>query len=264
MNAKRSWMRFVAAAGVTLIATAGPVAATDASPADRGTQSPGTQDLLVQVVPLEQVRHRVEPRLVRRPVSPDLVRRRTGRRALRVRVWTSAGDGSLVFPGEDMRVHFRVNRSAYVVVYDIDTRGRVRLLFPEFPGDDGYVRGGRTLRIPGRRAGYRLMVTGPPGVERIVALASNRPLVGRWRRIARREGLLDAACVPAPLVPVPRVQAEGDVVLGAAGFHAGFVAGPQPNLVRSPLRPRLIRVPSRRRILAWDETWFEVGSRWWR
>ena len=171
---------------------------------------------------------RVEPKLVRAP-EPKLIRVPIEDVSdLRVRVWTEPGEGSLVLPGENVSVRFRTDDDAYVVVYVIDTRGRVRVLFPENPYDDGFVRGGNVVRLPGRGAGYRLMVSGPAGVERIVAMASDRPLVGRWQRFA----------------DVDAIRQDG--LLG-------------PRLVKAPVKPNLIPVPIDRDGVARDETWLRVG-----
>lgn len=170
---------------------------------------------------------RMEPKLARVP-KPELIRVPIEDvNDLRVRVWTEPGEGALVFPGEDVKVRFRVDGDAYVVVYDIDTMGRVLVLFPESPYDDGFVRGGRVVRLPERGADYRLMVSGPAGVERIVALASERPLVGRWRWLAENTNF-----------------DRHDDMLG-------------PRLVRMPGDPSL--VPIGRSGVARDETWLRVG-----
>jgi hypothetical protein len=172
--------------------------------------------------------NRVEPKLVRVP-EPTLVRVPIEDvNELRVRVWTEPGEGALVFPGEDVKVRFRVDEDAYVVVYDVDTMGRVRVLFPEDPYDDGFVRGGQVVRLPGRGAGYRLLVSGPAGVERIVALASDRSLMGRWQRFA-----------------------DSDVIRLDGSLS--------PRLVKTPVKPNLIPVPVGRGGVARDETWLRVG-----
>ena len=47
-----------------------------------------------------------------------------------------------------MIVHTRTRHDAYVAVYNIDTAGRISLLFPQ-RGDDGFVPGRTTLTLPG-------------------------------------------------------------------------------------------------------------------
>ncbi len=217
-----------------------------AVPAFAGSVAPAASRVEATVVPVGQGTY-----------APDLVRVPVGR-DLDVQVWTDAGDGGLVRIGETMNVNFRTSRDAYVAVYDIDPAGNARLLFPEDPRDDGYVRGGRTVSLPGRGAGYRLMVTGPSGSERIVAVASDRPLAGRWREFAE-EDLRDASYRGAD-----RGRRSYAVGVGAVLDSRG---GPTVNVhgvVRSdsrlaPVSPQLVRVPVRDAVSR-DETWFEVTA----
>jgi hypothetical protein len=95
---------------------------------------------------------------------------------LDIEVWINKADGSTYYPGEDIRVYFRASRDCYVVVYDLDTRGYVNILYPYSPEDDRYVEGGRVYRIPGRYDDYSLTVDGPSGVEYIQAVAFYEPL----------------------------------------------------------------------------------------
>jgi|GEM_PF-5648226 len=154
------------------------------------------------------------------------------RHGLFVDVWTDVGEGGVARRGESVRVYFRVNRDAYVTVYDIDTRGRRTRLFPRRGDGDGYVPGGRSVALPDPYDDYRLVVTGPRGTERIVAVASDRP------RIGRRD--------------VFRGDRPGSFRVGTNGLR--------PVLVEDgPLRLRRVPRSSRRAI---DETWFRV--RGWR
>ncbi len=92
-------------------------------------------------------------------------------RYLDVEVWTNHLDGDY-HVGDDITIHFRTNRDAFVAIYSIDTRGRVNLLFPSLPGGDNFVYGGATYRLPGPDDDFDLVVTGPEGVENIQVIAS--------------------------------------------------------------------------------------------
>jgi|GEM_PF-2974640 len=92
-----------------------------------------------------------------------------------VKVWVDKGDKATYEPGEDIRVYFRTNRDAYVIVYNIDTRGNVHLLYPYEYRDSRFVEGNRPYRIPGLRDDYYLKVNGPQGTERIVVIATREP-----------------------------------------------------------------------------------------
>lgn len=95
---------------------------------------------------------------------------------LDIELWSDKGDGSTYYPGEDIRVYFRASRDCYVVVYNLDTKGYVNILYPYNSSDERYVEGGRVYKIPGRNDDYSLTVDGPSGTEYIQAVASYEPL----------------------------------------------------------------------------------------
>ena len=91
-----------------------------------------------------------------------------------VEIWTGRGTGSVYRPGERVDVFMQPDYDCFVIVYDIDTDGNLRLLFPYDSRDDGFVRGGEIYRLGmGRSGGYR--VTGPSGVEYVHVLSSFEP-----------------------------------------------------------------------------------------
>jgi hypothetical protein len=92
----------------------------------------------------------------------------------RVEIWTDRGTGGVYRVGDDVEVCFRADRDCYVLVYEIDTDGYLRLLFPYQCGGDGYVEGGVVYRL-GRGYFGKYYVTGPSGIEYIHALAALRP-----------------------------------------------------------------------------------------
>lgn len=100
----------------------------------------------------------------------------TPNQGLDIDVWINKGEGSTYHPGDDIRIYFRASRDCYVVVYNLDTRGYVNVLYPYSSEDDRYVEGGRVYGIPGRYDDYSLTVDGPSGVEYIQAVASYEPL----------------------------------------------------------------------------------------
>jgi hypothetical protein len=90
---------------------------------------------------------------------------------LEIDVWVDNEDG-IYYEGEDISIYFQADRDCHVIIYSIDTRGEVNLLYPSEPWDDGFVRGGEVYRIPDRVADYNLIVSGPEGIEHIQAVAS--------------------------------------------------------------------------------------------
>ena len=92
-------------------------------------------------------------------------------RYLDAEVWTNHNDGEY-YEGDNIVIHYRVNRDAFVVIYTVDTRGRVNILFPANPTDDNFVNGGTTYHLPSDWDDYDLVITGPEGVENIQIIAS--------------------------------------------------------------------------------------------
>jgi hypothetical protein len=92
-------------------------------------------------------------------------------RYLDAEVWSNHSDGEY-YEGDNIVIKFRVNRDAFVAIYTIDTRGRVKLLFPADPGQDNFVYGGITNSLPGSDDDYDLVITGPEGLEHIQMIAS--------------------------------------------------------------------------------------------
>jgi hypothetical protein len=107
--------------------------------------------------------------------SYGVTHRVIGRPELDVKVWVDKGEGSVYHPGDDMKIYFQASRDCYVVIYSIDTRGYVHLLYPVDSTDDFYVQGQRIYRIPDRFDDYDLTVDGPEGMEYLQAVASLEP-----------------------------------------------------------------------------------------
>ena len=103
-------------------------------------------------------------------------------RYMDVEVWTNHADGEY-YVGDDIAIHFRSSRDAFVAIYSVDSRGRVNLLFPSTAGEDNFVLGGETYRIPGDNWDYDLEVSGPDGIENIQIIASRERFpIPNWYR----------------------------------------------------------------------------------
>ena len=109
-------------------------------------------------------------------VNDELMKVRTHGYPVEIEIWVDKGEDATYREGEEVRVRFRTDSDCYVVIYDIDTEGFLNLLYPDYPGDDGFVEGGVIHRLPHPGARYELLAEGPPGVEYIAAVASEFPL----------------------------------------------------------------------------------------
>lgn len=93
---------------------------------------------------------------------------------LDVEVWTDRGDDAVYQAGEAMRVKVRTSENAFLLVYELDTEGRVNLLYPWKRGI-GRIDGQHTLRLPPDDSDYQLVVEKETGQGFLVAIASDRP-----------------------------------------------------------------------------------------
>jgi hypothetical protein len=97
-----------------------------------------------------------------------------------VQVWMD-GYRDVYRPGERMSVRVRTQRDGYLAVFHIDTNGDVDIIYPRSEGDDGWVEGGRTMRLGSRGAGYDyLRVNGGYGMGYVMAVMLDEPLE-LWR-----------------------------------------------------------------------------------
>ena len=93
---------------------------------------------------------------------------------LEVSVWTDH-EGTPYNPGDLLTIYFSADQSCYLAVYNIEQGGGVTRLFP--PEDDnGWIRGGQVYQLPPEYADYDYRVSGPAGVETIMAVASTNRL----------------------------------------------------------------------------------------
>jgi hypothetical protein len=98
------------------------------------------------------------------------------RQDLEVYVWPDRGMDGVYYPGERINVNVEVTRDAFLILYNIDTRGRLTILFPSSPWDDNFVEAGDVITFPRRWDEFDWTVEGPPGTEYIQAIASEIPI----------------------------------------------------------------------------------------
>lgn len=124
-------------------------------------------------VPLVRDKNQAPPRVAGDRAAP-----------LRVRVWT---DKQAYRVGDSLRVHFQANRDCYLYLYHQSADGKVGLIFPNRLGKMNMVDGGRTYTVPGPEHAFDLVVTPPPGVEKIRALATTEPdKAASWEAVGVR------------------------------------------------------------------------------
>ncbi len=105
------------------------------------------------------------------PVSAQTV---AGEDVLEARLWLGDGEEPVVRRGERVRIRYRTSEDAYAAVFQIDTDGRVQLVFPSHPGDHGFVRGARDHQLVVARSPF-WRVADDPGVGYMFLVASPEP-----------------------------------------------------------------------------------------
>ncbi|MBI3872057.1 MAG: DUF4384 domain-containing protein [candidate division Zixibacteria bacterium] len=95
---------------------------------------------------------------------------------LQVSVWPDRGEGALYQCGDPISIHIEATRDCFLILYDIDTRGRLHILFPTTPGEDNFVGRGSDLCLPRPSDPDLWTVDGPPGIEYVQAVASEFPI----------------------------------------------------------------------------------------
>jgi len=81
-------------------------------------------------------------------------------------ITVSLNSGGQYNRGEYAQAQFRANDDGYVLLLQADQNGRIRVLFPLDPGDDNFIRGGKTYKIVGRdsRGSFYLDQAGASGM----------------------------------------------------------------------------------------------------
>lgn len=90
-----------------------------------------------------------------------------------IEVWT---DRKIYQLGDEITFYFRTRHDVYMTLIDVGTSGGVRVLFPNQHHPDNFVKANKVYTIPKQGSGFSIFVHGPPGLERIKAIATQEPL----------------------------------------------------------------------------------------
>ncbi len=93
---------------------------------------------------------------------------------LSARVWLDQGDEAIFQTGDRVRIYYRVSHDAFVSIFQINTDGFARLVYPASPDEDGFTRGGRDYRLLLPQSPY-WYVDDAPGVGYYFVVASPTP-----------------------------------------------------------------------------------------
>lgn len=91
-----------------------------------------------------------------------------------LRLWLDKERGATYAPGEKIRVSFQTSRDSFVTLYNYDTEGRVKIIFPNQYSPHNFIRAGQTHSVEGL-----IDPNTRPGIEYIQGFATTRPtLIG--------------------------------------------------------------------------------------
>jgi len=114
---------------------------------------------------------------------------------LQIWIWPDRGEGAAYRDGDPISFYVETTRDCFLILYNIDTRGRLRILFPADPWDDNFVPAGESIRFPRPQDPYDWRVDGPSGVEYVQAIASEFPIpLPDWPIYLRSVNGDDAVC----------------------------------------------------------------------
>jgi hypothetical protein len=171
-----------------------------------------------------------------------------------VDIWTDRGKDAVYEPNEPVEIKVRASDDAYLLVYDIDSEGYVRVLYP-YAGGTGYIEARHTYRVPPYQSGLQLIVQGPVGEGYIVAVTSRQPfnaLPGYLRPYdpqAEATGYVgeededdavtsDGRIMGDPFVAMERIRRQ---VLYDANDESGFATAYTSYYIHQPVRyPRYL------------------------
>ena len=124
---------------------------------------------LVGTVAFGQSSPQISPQsIIVNPVQPDL--------AVSVRV-DKPGENPTYNIGEKIKISVSVNQDAYVYLFSVHSDGEIDLILPnKLSGGNELLRAGETRTFPPQGGGYTLDVAPPAGQDKVLAVASKRPL----------------------------------------------------------------------------------------
>jgi hypothetical protein len=126
---------------------------------------------------------------------------------LEARIWLDRGEEPTLRRGESARLYYRASRSAHVAIFQIDTNGTVRMVFPRSPDENHFVRGGVDYRLLFARSSF-WQVDEDPGVGYFFLVASPEPFDFTSFRYSRLDRGWDVSLVAREVYRDPYVAMD--------------------------------------------------------
>ncbi|MEA1939379.1 MAG: PEGA domain-containing protein, partial [Candidatus Caldatribacteriota bacterium] len=92
--------------------------------------------------------------------------------AFSLRLWLDRPRNDNLAPGEKITIYFQSTRDAFVTLYNYDTAGRVKIIFPNKYSPHNLIKSGQKYKVEGQIAPDT-----QPGTEFVQGFATTRPLL---------------------------------------------------------------------------------------
>lgn len=102
-------------------------------------------------------------------------------------------------PGQQAKISVLVNKDSYVYVFNVDPAGTVDMIVPNrFTGEAAFVKGNSVRTFPASGEAYTLDIAQPYGVNKVLVIASLKPL--NMTEIASFKNTQDVFATVAPSI----------------------------------------------------------------
>jgi len=115
--------------------------------------------------------------------------------------------------GDNVVVSFEASRDCYLTLLNIGTSGKLTILYPNALHPDNRAKGGSVYRIPAPEYGFEYRLQGPPGVEKLKAIATLErvellesnfaPDGSPFRTVRAEQGARDIAIIKKNVAEIP-------------------------------------------------------------
>ena len=92
--------------------------------------------------------------------------------SFKIKVWTKKSDYRI---GDTITFKVESEKDCYLTLLHIDSSGNANVIFPNKYRRNNFLKTGKVYIIPSPEYGFKINVEGPPGLERIIALATLTP-----------------------------------------------------------------------------------------
>lgn len=118
--------------------------------------------------------------------------------------------------GQKIVVGFRASRDCYLTLLNVGTSGKLTVLFPNSAHPDNFIQAGRDYHIPEADDDFEYELQGPPGVEKLKAVATVKkiPLLessfapdgSLFRCVPATDGARDICVVQKKVASIPEAE----------------------------------------------------------